>query len=65
MSGTLPLAQIAEIGMFTDGVSRLVDWYGYTWPAVFTALRTDGVASLITRVRAAERERRPHERQEA
>ena len=59
ISGTVPLAQVAEIGMFTDGVSRLVDWYGFTWPAVFSTLRTGGVASLITVVRAAERER-PH-----
>jgi hypothetical protein len=59
ISGTEPLKPIEEAGLFTDGITRLVDWYGYTWPVVFSLLRSHGPASLISRVRAAEREQ-PH-----
>lgn len=59
ISGNAPLAKITEAGLFTDGVTRLLDWYGYTWPVIFSSLRSEGPASLITLVRAAEREQ-PH-----
>jgi hypothetical protein len=59
ITGKAPLTPIAEAGLFTDGITRLLDWYGYTWPVIFSALRTEGPASLITLVRAAEREQ-PH-----
>ena len=57
VGGTAPIAEVAEVGVFTDGVSRLVDWYGFTWPGVFAVLRTEGAAGLVDRVRAAEQER--------
>jgi hypothetical protein len=50
---------LSEIGLFTDGITRLLDWYGYTWPVIFSSLRSQGPASLIDLVRAAEREQ-PH-----
>ena len=28
--------------MFTDGVSRLVEFYGYEWEQVFSVLETSG-----------------------
>jgi hypothetical protein len=59
ITGTVPLADITEAGMFTDGITRLLDWYGYTWPVIFSMLRTGGPASLIQLVRGAEREQ-PH-----
>jgi Protein phosphatase 2C len=59
ISGIAPVKDLAEGGMFTDGITRLLDWYGYTWPVIFTSLRSQGPASLITLVRAAEREQ-PH-----
>jgi hypothetical protein len=59
VSGSAPLPQVAEAGLFTDGITRLLDWYGYTWPVIFSSLRSEGPASLITLVRAAEREQ-PH-----
>ena|SRR5215831_14432866 len=59
VTGTVPLPQIAEAGLFTDGVTRLLDWYGYTWPLIFSSLRNAGPGSLIALVRAAEREQ-PH-----
>ena len=57
--GTVPLDEVAEVGLFTDGITRLLDWYGYTWPVIFSGLRSEGPASLIRLVRAAEREQ-PH-----
>jgi len=59
ITGSAPLARISEAGMFTDGLTRLVDWYGYTWPVLFSSLRSEGPASLIRLVRAAEREQPP------
>ena len=59
ISGTESLVTIAEVGLFTDGITRLHDWYGHSWPAIFSILRSHGPASLISLVRAAERER-PH-----
>jgi hypothetical protein len=50
---------LSEIGLFTDGITRLLDWYGYTSPVIFSSLRSQGPASLIDLVRAAEREQ-PH-----
>lgn len=57
--GSAPLTDISEIGLFTDGITRLLDWYGYAWPAIFSSLRSEGPVSLIALVRAAEREQ-PH-----
>lgn len=54
VTGSVPLAEISEAGMFTDGSTRLLDCYGYTWPVIFSSLRTQGPAGLITLVRAAE-----------
>jgi hypothetical protein len=48
-------AGVTHAGLLTDGVTRLVDWYGYDWPEVFAVLDRDGPAGLIARVRAAER----------
>ncbi|MDR2987732.1 MAG: protein phosphatase 2C domain-containing protein [Nocardiopsaceae bacterium] len=59
ISGTVPMETISEVGLFTDGITRLLDWYGYTWPAIFSSLRNEGPASLIRLVRAAERQQ-PH-----
>ncbi|HEY6277458.1 MAG TPA: protein phosphatase 2C domain-containing protein [Streptosporangiaceae bacterium] len=59
ISGSVPLAQVSEAGLFTDGITRLLDWYGYTWPVIFSSLRSEGPASLIALVRGAEREQ-PH-----
>ncbi|MGE5134651.1 MAG: protein phosphatase 2C domain-containing protein [Gemmatimonadota bacterium] len=59
ITGSVPLAQVSEAGLFTDGITRLLDRYGYTWPVIFSALRSGGPARLISLVRAAEREQ-PH-----
>jgi hypothetical protein len=46
---------VTHAALLTDGVTRLVDRYGYDWPGVFAVLGRDGPAGLIERVRAAER----------
>jgi Protein phosphatase 2C len=59
VTGTAPVANLAEVGLFTDGITRLVDWYGFTWPVIFACMRSEGPARLIGVVRDAEREK-PH-----
>jgi hypothetical protein len=59
ITGTAPMAQIAEAGLFTDGVTRLADWYGHTWQSIFSCLRAQGPAGLIELVRAAEQQQAP------
>lgn len=46
-----------EVGIFTDGISRLVESYGYGWEHVFSILETIGPDSVIALVRDAERAR--------
>lgn len=59
INGSAPLDKIAEVGLFTDGITRLIDWYGCTWPVIFACLRSEGPDRLISIVRDAEREK-PH-----
>jgi hypothetical protein len=59
ITGTVPMAQVTEAALFTDGVTRLADWYGHTWPGIFSCLRARGPAGLVELVRAAEKERPP------
>jgi hypothetical protein len=54
LSGSIDIARGMEAALLTDGVTRLVDWYGYDWPAVFAVLRAEGPTGLISRVRSAE-----------
>ena len=64
VAGQIALATVSEVGLFTDGITRLLDWYGYTWPDVFSSLRRAGPRNLIDLVRAAEREQpHPHAKQ--
>src|SRR5260370_1427767 len=50
---------IADAAMVTDGITRLVEWYGYDWPKIFTVLDIGGPNALIASVRAAEQESPP------
>jgi hypothetical protein len=45
----------AHAVLLTDGVTRLVDHYGYGWAEIFAVLDRDGPTGLIHRVREAER----------
>jgi hypothetical protein len=49
-----PVVLCDDAALFSESVSRLVDWYGYTWPAIFTLMRSAGPQRLVT-LREAER----------
>ena len=56
VTGSRPFEAGTEVGIFTDGVSRLVESYGYEWEHVFSILETSGPGGVIALVRTAERE---------
>jgi Protein phosphatase 2C len=57
--GSASLDSVTDAALLTDGVTRLAEWYGYSWPDIVTRLRESGPAALIGLVRAAEREHAP------
>ena len=59
VTGTVPFAAGSEAGVFTDGASRLVEFYGYSWDRLFSVLRAAGPTGLIALVRSMERDRPP------
>ncbi len=50
---------MTDAALLTDGVTRLAEWYGYSWPDIFARLSDGGPAGLIDLVRAAERQSPP------
>jgi hypothetical protein len=59
VAGTAEFGEETEVGLFTDGASRLVEFYGYSWDSLFATLRKLGPNGLIQAVRVAEREQKP------
>ncbi len=57
ISGTTD--EITDVAMLTDGVTRLIEWYGYDYRGIFDVLDSQGPAGLITRVRVAEQKSPP------
>jgi hypothetical protein len=55
--GTVELHPESEIALFTDGVTRLIEFYDYTWDGLFAQLRAVTPKTLIASVRDIERER--------
>lgn len=55
VSGSAALGKLTDAALFTDGVTRLADWYGYPWPVILTRLHDRGPDALIDLLRAAER----------
>ncbi|MGH3155299.1 MAG: protein phosphatase 2C domain-containing protein [Streptosporangiaceae bacterium] len=53
--GQAELTELTDAALFTDGVTRLAEWYGYPWPVILDYLRDQGPDALIDLVRAAER----------
>lgn len=62
IQGAIGLDSVTDVALFTDGVTRLADWYGYRWPDILARLRDAGPAALLGLIRAAERAY-PHPRQ--
>jgi hypothetical protein len=56
VTATFPEREVDEVAMFTDGVTRLVEHYGYDWPRLFATLKSGGPAHVIGLVRRAERD---------
>src|SRR5579859_679598 len=52
--GAVGLDPVTDVALFTDGVTRLADWYGYEWPDILARLRNAGPAALLGLLRAAE-----------
>lgn len=49
-TGSWPVEEVGEVLLCTDGLTRLVERYGYEWPALFES----GVEDLIGQVRELE-----------
>ncbi|MDF5751754.1 protein phosphatase 2C domain-containing protein [Spongiactinospora sp. TRM90649] len=56
VTGSAHRATVTGALLATDGVTRLIDWYGTPWRDVVGVAAADGPAALIGLVRAAERE---------
>jgi hypothetical protein len=55
--GSAGLDSVTDAALCTDGVTRLAEWYGYSWPDIFARLRAAGPDGIIALLRAAETER--------
>lgn len=55
LTGEVPLAEVEQVGVFSDGAARAVDMFDlYDWRGVLDVLRRSGPAELIRQVRAVE-----------
>lgn len=64
IQGAAGLDSVTDVALFTDGATRLADWYGYRWPDILARLRESGPAALLGLLRAAERAYpHPHHKQ--
>jgi hypothetical protein len=59
VTGTVELKAGAEVALFTDGVTRLVDFYCHSWDSLFELLRQQQPQGLIASVRKRERAQQP------
>ncbi|MFG1707325.1 protein phosphatase 2C domain-containing protein [Nonomuraea sp. M3C6] len=57
--GAVDVGEVRGAGVVTDGVARLVEWYGWSWGDVLAALETGGPGALIEAVRELEVSRGP------
>jgi Protein phosphatase 2C len=46
---------VTHVALLTDGLTRLVEYYGHSWGGIFELLGSHGPSGLIRRVREAER----------
>jgi hypothetical protein len=54
LTGTVPLRDVERVGLYSDGVTRLVERYGSTWAGLFATAQSLGPRALIDAVREAE-----------
>ncbi|WP_037599620.1 protein phosphatase 2C domain-containing protein [Streptacidiphilus rugosus] len=55
VTGTISCADVRRLAVMTDGTSRLVDKFDWTWHRLLDSLQHNGPTSVIQAVRAAER----------
>jgi protein phosphatase 2C-like protein len=53
-TGTVPAATVRRLLLCTDGVSRLVEFFGRDWPGVLDLVQRDGPRAAIDAVRTCE-----------
>ncbi|WP_100448859.1 protein phosphatase 2C domain-containing protein [Glycomyces xiaoerkulensis] len=53
-AGVLPAGELETVGLFSDGLTRLVERYGRSWDDVLGTAAFDGVPGVLTQVREAE-----------
>ncbi|MGN9844120.1 protein phosphatase 2C domain-containing protein [Nonomuraea sp. H19] len=59
VTGAVDAREVRGVGVCTDGVARLVDWYGWSWADVVTTLDGAGPGAVIRAVRELEAARGP------
>ncbi|WP_326561208.1 protein phosphatase 2C domain-containing protein [Micromonospora sp. NBC_01796] len=57
ITGSIGRSELSRLLLCTDGVSRLVDFFGFTWPEVFDLVERRGPGAAIEAVRRCEVER--------
>lgn len=59
LTGSVDAADIRRAALMTDGLSRLVDRYGWTWSRILDVAETQGPAAAVRAVRQAEHATEP------
>ena len=59
LTAAVPIARVRRFALVSDGVSRLVERYGWGWPQLLDTLEKQGPAAAIAAVREAERAAAP------
>lgn len=54
LTGRLALSDVRQVLVCSDGVTRLTERHGWSWPAMFKRADQSGPASLVDAVRAAD-----------
>ncbi|MGP3918139.1 protein phosphatase 2C domain-containing protein [Nonomuraea sp. 10N515B] len=54
VGGAVDVREVRGVGVCTDGVARLVDWYGWNWDDVVAMLDGEGPDAVIGAVRGLE-----------
>lgn len=56
LAGSVEVSSLRSVLLVTDGVTRLIEWYGHTWEQVVETVAKAGPGQLIAQVREAELE---------
>jgi hypothetical protein len=54
LTGEIPVTEVRQVAVLSDGAARAVEFGLYDWPDVLDILRDDGPDALIRQVRGAE-----------